>query len=46
MLEHTALPVSVVAKRSGWKSIPTFGRDFYAAMGVSPTECRKMFCAK
>lgn len=46
MLEHTTLPVSVVAKRSGWKSIPTFGRDFYAAMGVSPTECRKMFCAK
>ena len=46
MLERTALPIAVVARHCGWKSVPTFCRDFHSATDVSPTECRKKFCAK
>ncbi len=46
LLEHTTLPIEVVAKRSGWRSVPTFCRDFRFATDVSPGEYRKSLCAK
>jgi AraC-like DNA-binding protein len=45
MLTHTALPVAVIAARSGFASVANFNRQFRAAKQTTPAEYRRQFVA-
>ena len=45
MLVDTAMPVAVIAARSGFANVANFNRQFKAAKQATPAEYRRQFAA-